>query len=81
MRIIRIRHGFNPNSSSLSVNMTAILAATGIVSLGTYLVSAATLLFARAKRESPPPASRVAASESPAPGAPPAPPPGGTAQG
>ena len=71
VRIIRIRQGFNPNSSSLSVNMTAILAATGIVSLGTYLASAATLLFVRKHREAPPPTATAAKAPPADPAAPP----------
>ncbi|MBI5526940.1 MAG: hypothetical protein HY897_11450 [Deltaproteobacteria bacterium] len=49
MRIVRIRQGFNPNSSSLSINMTALLAATGLVSLGTFVVATAFRLFRREK--------------------------------
>jgi len=59
-RVVKIRSGFNPNSSSLSVNMVALLAATGVVTLGTFVVAAAVRLFRRAPRDkntTPPPAN------------------------
>jgi hypothetical protein len=53
MRIFRVRQGFNPNSSSLSINMTALLAATGLVSLGTFVIATAVRLFRREKPSAP----------------------------
>jgi len=47
MRIIKLRSGFNPNSSSLSVNMAMLLAATSISALGTLLAATAARLFSR----------------------------------
>ena len=49
MRVIRIRQGFNPNSSSLSVNMAVLLAATGAVTAGTFLLATAIRLLRREK--------------------------------
>jgi hypothetical protein len=53
LRIRKIRQGFNPNSSSLSVNMALLFAATAVSTLGTFVVSAAVRLF-RKKKGAPP---------------------------
>lgn len=50
-----MRQGFNPNSSSLSVNMAVLLAATGAAAWGTLLVAAAVHLFRRKDRAAPAP--------------------------
>jgi hypothetical protein len=53
LRIAKIRQGFNPNSSSLSVNMALLFAATGLFTFGTFVVAAAVRLF-RKKKSAPP---------------------------
>jgi hypothetical protein len=47
LKILRIRQGFNPNSSSLSVNVSVLLAATSLVTLGTFLTATAIRMFRR----------------------------------
>ncbi|MFA6033717.1 MAG: hypothetical protein WC889_12525 [Myxococcota bacterium] len=47
MRIFRIRQGFNPNSSSLSVNMSVLLLASAMLTIGTVAVATAVRLFGR----------------------------------
>ena len=47
LKILRIRQGFNPNSSSLSVNVSVLLAATSVVTLGTFVTATAIRLFRR----------------------------------
>jgi hypothetical protein len=53
LRINKIRQGFNPNSSSLSVNMALLFAATALSTLGTFVVATAVRLF-RTKKAKPP---------------------------
>jgi hypothetical protein len=48
MRILKIKRGYNPNSSSLSLNMTVLLAASALVNAVTFL--AATLVRLSRKR-------------------------------
>jgi hypothetical protein len=55
LRIRKIRQGFNPNSSSLSVNMALLFAATGLSTLGTFVAAAAVRLFRKKKDEPPTP--------------------------
>jgi hypothetical protein len=47
LKILRIRQGFNPNSSSLSVNVSMLLVATSLVALGTFMTATAIRLFRR----------------------------------
>jgi hypothetical protein len=49
MRIKRIRLGFNPNSSSLSVDMSVLLLATTLATWGTFIVATAVRLWRRPK--------------------------------
>ena len=60
MRIVKVRQGFNPNSSSLSVNMAVLLAATGAATWGTLIVATAVQLFRRKDRPAPAPAAPAA---------------------
>ena len=47
MRVTKIRQGFNPNSSSLSVNMSVLLIASAVLTIGTVAVATAVRLFRR----------------------------------
>ena len=43
----RIRFGFNPNSSSLSIDMSVLLLATAVATWGTFAAATAVRLWRR----------------------------------
>jgi hypothetical protein len=61
-RVVKIRQGFNPNSSSLSVNMTVLLAVTALSTLGTLVTATAVRLFRKNRNRPPAPTEGVPAA-------------------